>query len=924
MGCGASVPHPALPSPTYASETLPTIPISHSMDDKSPNEIEFELNSLKKQTFALTSENEKLKHEINRDMSKLFPQVFNSADSQDDLIEEWLGLDLYEGDKQVEFLEVLFPQGSSIIEGVKLYSSSNKSKETSLKEYFTYFKHRFEEGDKVLNMMGQEKSAIDACVQSMKARFVTSIKQFESLFGKKSPEIDHITSIFGEVQSKPMGVPFLTGLQSFYEKALAFHISHYEAKLQAAAEAQTALKSEHFRLFSETKQQHKEEIDLRDDTAERNLKLWNNLLWKQTDELAALRHAFRIDLDNQLLHFDEHCRRLKEECGADKEKMKGELEDVIRELEGKIAVFEQEMVVKAAAENRCVELQQEIDRLLDVQKSLENQLSDAKGEVQSQSDRITELESSIVVEAEHQKRTKKQACTIRFMSRYGARLRLEKTAVMLVWNTVAMQDQLANNGYPAPRPPYPLNIEDAMNEDAYPADEEEFADGVLLNRAQTTLKFSELSEMYAITAQKDKPMTSQQVIKIFEEMMSRKYESDISEIRNERLPKSIPMFLYDHLFRSVGLKPLAIKALNQFIPGLQQLYNEGDQYGLLICRLLQMFHQDPVHYLMGLYLTEILVQFEPLTEKCSKTKVDRQNKRNAKQAAMASPRGKKGQSDSSLGGSAFLRDVLLLVYSHFENERNVGERLIKLLQPDELSLDDYVIFLICQRMAKLGKSSDAVFKVVDPMGTGAVGEGEFVMRIREALDLWLPEVSLRMFFRNISGSEKRISQSVFLSKINLTGFSSNCTSEQYTISTCHFLLSLIQVFKDRERRFILSTNKFLHEQEIKQIAMTDFDSLVQMMDPMLTSSEIADLWTLAVHENTSGAVLTTDQFLGVILAHPIGALKDSVFCKPYTDNKEIVQLLLSPSAASPNPSTTESSSTDPPATRTARAKSAYS
>jgi hypothetical protein len=90
-------------------------------------------------------------------------------------------------------------------------------------------------------------------------------------------------------------------------------------------------------------------------------------------------------------------------------------------------------------------------------------------------------------------------------------------------------------------------------------------------------------------------------------------------------------FMLDHLNRKFGLKKLEVSYLCQLMPALQLLYLKEQPYGTLFCRLLQVYHPDPVPFELTVILTRVRIEFCKLMERTSKGRGDRDSKRGQKQ-----------------------------------------------------------------------------------------------------------------------------------------------------------------------------------------------------------------------------------------------------------------------------------------------------
>ena len=153
-------------------------------------------------------------------------------------------------------------------------------------------------------------------------------------------------------------------------------------------------------------------------------------------------------------------------------------------------------------------------------------------------------------------------------------------------------------------------------------EDEEEALMVLTNNLQdifqTTLESNPLIKQWGLAKQKginEKPLSPIQVYKLFEDLMDEKYTTDVQDLRNKRLPRTLPEFLIEYVDRQKGLKTLSVKYLSSLYPTLQKLCENDNPYGVLICRLFQVFHPEPVPFTLCIYLTRLRIEIKELNEK---------------------------------------------------------------------------------------------------------------------------------------------------------------------------------------------------------------------------------------------------------------------------------------------------------------------
>lgn len=90
------------------------------------------------------------------------------------------------------------------------------------------------------------------------------------------------------------------------------------------------------------------------------------------------------------------------------------------------------------------------------------------------------------------------------------------------------------------------------------------------------------------------PMDKTNLTHIFEDMIESKYDFDIKDINNGRIPKGIPDYFIEYLISLYGNKKKMLIYLSQFLPGLKLVYDEQDKTAILISRLLQINDASPV------------------------------------------------------------------------------------------------------------------------------------------------------------------------------------------------------------------------------------------------------------------------------------------------------------------------------------------
>lgn len=123
---------------------------------------------------------------------------------------------------------------------------------------------------------------------------------------------------------------------------------------------------------------------------------------------------------------------------------------------------------------------------------------------------------------------------------------------------------------------------------------------------------------------------------------------------------------------------------------------------MLFCRLLQIFHPDPVGLNLSIFLTKVRKDFAPLIERATKVRQVKPNE------------------SLNTGGEAFLTDAVDMVTSLFIGDGEATKQVVRMLRPKNVSVEDFVLFLISHRMVKMGVTPDDIFTMIDADGGGTL------------------------------------------------------------------------------------------------------------------------------------------------------------------------------------------------------------
>jgi hypothetical protein len=362
----------------------------------------------------------------------------------------------------------------------------------------------------------------------------------------------------------------------------------------------------------------------------------------------------------------------------------------------------------------------------------------------------------------------------------------------------------------------------------------------------------------------DKMMLESVAIKLLEDMLDRKYESVMKELKAKVMPTPMPEFLLKHLFVTFGLKNLAYKNLCQLIPTLENMYRKGDKAGIFYCKLLNIVDPEPIPLSLAIALLYVRNNFMQLLEKptAHKKRNDKKLTRNMSTNRVSLVR--------TLQGMISLSDAMNLLYVLYENDKSTRKHALRLLKPEKMRDVDYLHFTICFKLSKLGMTPDSFYRVVDKGNFGSVSYKKLVLGLRYYIDCVLSNAEIDTLMRLLNTNEQsRVTLENFVSNIRLDKFFFD--SKENNITGYELLSSIY------ESQFILM-KKNTHEiasmfrsYNMDSLPFDIFSKIVIQLNSRLSQEVILKLYSEGLNLSGSGD-LTIDGFCRIILDRNIGGM----------------------------------------------------
>ena len=270
------------------------------------------------------------------------------------------------------------------------------------------------------------------------------------------------------------------------------------------------------------------------------------------------------------------------------------------------------------------------------------------------------------------------------------------------------------------------------------------------------------------------PYPLKATIKLFEDLMDKKFMLDCKELKEFKKPRDLSDFLIDYMNRSFGIQSVAQKTLNRLLLTLES--SKDNPYLILFCRLLKILYPRPIPLNLLTYLCRIRVDFNALIEKFQAKSL--QQKQNSE---------KLDSFQKELGGNALLLDVFELIQKKFKSKK-IQKHIFQQLCPNGLEIHKYLIYYSCYRISKSGQ----IFNINIKEQTRSKIFDEFFSFIDFKMTEEQVNDASNYFYKE---EIKKLANA-----ISIKTYNENVLNRRYSISKCQFLNILIQVYDDIKPR----------------------------------------------------------------------------------------------------------------------------
>lgn len=323
-----------------------------------------------------------------------------------------------------------------------------------------------------------------------------------------------------------------------------------------------------------------------------------------------------------------------------------------------------------------------------------------------------------------------------------------------------------------------------------------------------------------------KPMSRANTVQLFESVMDEIVDQGG---RRSRLPGE---FLVEYLNRKHGLASLAMSKLTQFAQGVARMVQGGSEYARVISGVFGFGHSDEMHPSLAVFLPYCRSLFLAVREK--RRPAERSRTAFA-QAASLSPRDTPNKADLESGGTAQLVAVCDLIYSLCKSYPRAGETLMQAIRPAEVSISDFVILKICQKMAQEGCSPEDLFRRFDKDDGGTIDCEEFEAGLRRMMGLWLNQAELTQAMQRIAGGKPEVSRAAFFAAINFDVYFHGDAGKKLRVNCCTFLSAVQKLYVGIVRECGELFRETCRGEEMEK---SEFEVAIRKLDPTIADISV--------------------------------------------------------------------------------------
>lgn len=350
------------------------------------------------------------------------------------------------------------------------------------------------------------------------------------------------------------------------------------------------------------------------------------------------------------------------------------------------------------------------------------------------------------------------------------------------------------------------------------------------------------------------------VYKLFESVMDAKFKLDKYDEEQGAVPRSITEFTLDYLYLINETKTQTLKYAANLVKSIEKMKADGDTYAGLFHRLLELDEADIYPMELGLFVVKARMAFHELVIR---------------------GKGKISKSDIDVGGRVPFAEAADLIFTLFQEDREVGEAVLDRIQLPDIDLIDKSRLIFCGKLGKIGRDLKYFFVQADSQKNGNISFPVFAKTCRFTLDMNLsPENTLLLWNSLTTGETLTYGQ---LTSLDFKGLSTKSHGKQFAVSKLTMLTCIIEQFVDLRQMELQRLQAIFLQYDVNGdgvLTFKEFSELIESMEAGRPPSSVVQMFreALELDENVANPdAMSPKSFCEVILKHQLGGFGKNVF-----------------------------------------------
>jgi len=151
-----------------------------------------EVEQLRSHVYQMAGENEALKHTVDKVVTNANPEMFGAHQGMDELVANWMEMDLRDGDELLAALARVYPPSEQQVQSMLGLSAQLRQYESSLQEHCAYFSARFLLYNSIWAQVCSVHFAMDESFQRIREGIAVSLQGVEPILGKRSEPMEQL------------------------------------------------------------------------------------------------------------------------------------------------------------------------------------------------------------------------------------------------------------------------------------------------------------------------------------------------------------------------------------------------------------------------------------------------------------------------------------------------------------------------------------------------------------------------------------------------------------------------------------------------------------------------------------------------------------------------------------------------------------